>query len=412
MRQRVDSVIKEIQCELKLAKEVVQTNSSVAVRNTDVFDVGPSEIPTNSLSNNEDSVHNLFEIVNTKLYQSVKPLLEESIIQEETESKKVDMDNLHMKDIGNKVEEDIKKIKEDELSLKKDTTEKSITFARKKYDQVLDKYNSIREEYEINKNRVRRHIPLNKFKSSILYYSLLIFIGVCEVPLNKVIFQRFGESDNVTFIMAGTLAIAVPVLAHFIGLFWRQRSEMREYFWKAIIFTLAFLTTNFGLGLFRANVLNEIVANTGKQVTAQDLYLNIGIFVGITTILFIIGVIAAYLRHDPSYSLEHSYNEMLKAKAEYEVERDNYREEEKKLEDNTLAYLQGAHDRYKQSLKDVLDIPKKALDSYDIAKSNTKLVSETAIGLENQIQAEYNYIASALGLGTKPLTKNFQTIKF
>lgn len=412
MNQTITEIKQIVQQEIDIAKSIVSQNSSVVINQTDVFSPGPVSEPVNHMSNNEGSIQSLFEVVNTKMYQLVKPLLEEAKIQEETESKKVEIDKLHVDEITEKVKEELLGNKVAEVGYKHSSGEKAIDFARDKYNEVLAKYQGLKDEYTLNKNRVKRHIPLNKFKSSILYYALLIFIGICEVPLNKVIFQRFGESDNVTFIMAGTLAIAVPVLAHFIGLFWRQRSEMREYFWKAIIFTVAFLVTNFGLGLFRANVLNEIVARAGKEVTTQDLYLNIGIFVGITTILFIIGVIAAYLRHDPSFSLEHSYKEMVKAEKVKNEEWERFRKVEKEVEDNTLTFKTKAHERYDKALNKILDIPNKAIESYDRAKTNYKLVHETAIGLENQIQAEYAYIANSLQIPVGTITKNFQQSKF
>ena len=111
---------------------------------------------------------------------------------------------------------------------------------------------TIKQELQQIQDRTGRKSPLIHFKSKILYFLLLLGIGICEVPLNLQIFQKFGEAFFITIIMASSLAIAIPVLAHFTGVFVKQRKEKKEYLLFAIICVILFCIFNFGVSIFRS----------------------------------------------------------------------------------------------------------------------------------------------------------------
>jgi hypothetical protein len=54
------------------------------------------------------------------------------------------------------------------------------------------------------------------------HVALIIFLGVGEFPLNTIVFRLFGEPEFLTYVMASTLAITIPLLGLFIGVHVRQ----------------------------------------------------------------------------------------------------------------------------------------------------------------------------------------------
>src|SRR5437879_8648452 len=44
-----------------------------------------------------------------------------------------------------------------------------------------------------------------------LHVGLILFLGIGEFPLNTVVFRLFGEPEYLTYVMASTLAITIPL---------------------------------------------------------------------------------------------------------------------------------------------------------------------------------------------------------
>lgn len=412
MTNKIKEVSKLIKNLLRETEDKVSNNSRVIQRKTDVFSTDKtSTIKANDLENNAGSVKALYHKVSSALYELAMPLLNQAAIKVEETKKIYELEVLHTKDISDELDDKFSQLKHDEFTEFDSVRDTSLEGEFKVYNQIQKRFQAIQSEYNLVVSRVRRHIPIIKLKSSLFYYTLLVFIGVCEIPLNIVIFRSFGESDYVTMIMAGTLAIAVPVLAHFIGMFWRQRSEMSDYKWKAIIMTTLFLATNFGLGVFRANVLTRILQEAGEVVTQQDFILNVAIFVGITTLLFLIGVIAAYFRHDESYTLEHTYKQYSDRKLTYEAARDAYRDLEESWKAKRFQLMNSMPQKYVNLGKQLLDRPAAKMVDYNKAITDYEVALETSRGLEMLIQSSYEYTTAASGLESDTLNKSFIDLK-
>ena len=210
-----------------------------------------------------------------------------------------------------------------------------IDFINKEYQIQQDEINANDKTLQRDYLAARQHLqqvqentgrtnPLIHFKSKFWYMILLIGIGLAEMPLNIQIFQKFGEAFFITIIMACSLGIAIPVLAHFTGVFIKQRKEKKEYTFFASIAVALFVIFNFGVSIFRAYVLAE---HTGEPANN----LNIVIFVSLNLILFIIGLLAAYFRHDESYELEHTYQQFQKEKEKYDKTRGSIQQQLKNV---------------------------------------------------------------------------------
>jgi len=208
------------------------------------------------------------------------------------------------------------------------------------YDKMVQRdYLAAKNTLEKVQNRTGRQSPLIHFKSKIWYFILLIGIGLSEVPLNIQIFQKFGEAFFITIIMSLSLAISIPVLAHFTGVFVRQRKEKKEYLGFALMCIALFLIFNFGVSIFRAYALAE---NIGSDVDN----LNIIIFTSLNLILFTIGVLASYFRHDDSYELEYAYAKFQKEKTSYDSEKAIIHDKMKAIKEERNNRTKGINAQY------------------------------------------------------------------
>ena len=214
-------------------------------------------------------------------------------------------------------------------------------------------FREVRQDLQHIQGKTGRNHPLIHFKSGILYFLLLFGIGLAEVPLNLQIFQKFGEAFFITMIMASSLAIAIPVLAHFTGVFIKQRKEKKEYTYFAILCITVFAIFNFGISIFRTAVLAEAMGQVSND-------LNIIIFTCLNLILFIIGVLAAYFRHDESYELEHIYEDYQKAKTVFNTESDTLNKEKTALAAQKNQALKVVHDAFEKG-KEALNNKKDTL---------------------------------------------------
>lgn len=254
----------------------------------------------------------------------------------------------------------------------------------------LEQYESlVKRDYLLSKQnlhdaqiKVGRTTPLIHFKSKFWYIVLLLAIGISEVPLNLQIFQKFGEAFFITIIMASSLAISIPVLAHFTGVFLKQRKEKKEYFGIAVFCILLFVIFNFGVSIFRAYVLAENVAQESDN-------LNIVIFTSLNLILFVIGVLASYFRHDESYELENAHKDFQKEKKKYDKAQISIQNRQKLIANEKHSQTNQVHLTYEEELRRINNLragfihrKQQAIQLYDEILNSFK-------SLEALIEANY-----------------------
>lgn len=289
-------------------------------------------------------------------------------------------------------------------------------------EKIIDReFVTIKQELQLIQERTGRQSPLIHFKSKILYFLLLLGIGICEVPLNLQIFQKFGEAFFITMIMASSLAIAIPVLAHFTGVFIKQRKEKKEYLLFGIICVILFCIFNFGVSIFRAYVLAETMGEPTND-------LNIVIFTCLNLILFIIGVLAAYFSHDESYELESLYGKFQKAKKQYDRERLALNKEKKNIAAAKNAELKSVHKGYmieKSALhnkkstfmakrNEYIQVYDELLNSFQALESYVEASYHIAIGKYRSINLMHrkdHLSPRSWAMGIQPLALKFATLQ-
>ena len=333
-------------------------------------------------SPNEGMIKYEYQKFLAELWKKGKPYLDGPHLEYQAKVQKLEDFEAEKKEIlaDEKALLDKKKLEDDEF-INSDFDIKKAEIEN--YDKVVQRdYLMAKSELETVQERTGRMTPIIQFKSTILYVLLLMGIGICEVPLNMQIFQKFGEAFFITVIMAASLAIAIPVLAHFTGVFVKQRKEKREFLWLSVLCIALFVIFNFGVSIFRAYVLAD---NIGEESS----YLNIIIFTTLNLILFIIGVLAAYNRHDESYELEHAHDKFVKEKKKYDKEKLTIQDKLKALKEQQNTELKARNEQHMVDHQRVKDIKDSLIAERNNAAKIYDELLNAFIALEEMVDAGY-----------------------
>ena len=82
-------------------------------------------------------------------------------------------------------------------------------------------YERISKDYDAHTARIGRsepHVELSRLK----YLGLMVLFVLGEIPMNSLAFAVFGENQIFTWIMALGVAVAIPWIAHSLGILFKQ----------------------------------------------------------------------------------------------------------------------------------------------------------------------------------------------
>jgi hypothetical protein len=145
----------------------------------------------------------------------------------------------------------------------------------------------------------------------LVYILGMAAVFLIDVPLNIVVFNVFGESPLLTYILAGLLGILVVPAAHVLGIQLRNRINDRVIATLAAVIPLALI---FAIAFLRKDYLQQ------QHALAEGLTGGAGvvIFLAFNLAIFGSGIFLSYLRHDPfGQALEEAERALRKAKAEW-----------------------------------------------------------------------------------------------
>ncbi|MEM9548153.1 MAG: hypothetical protein AAGA77_19385 [Bacteroidota bacterium] len=214
-------------------------------------------------------------------------------------------------------------------------------------------------EHEFGKvsERIGRSTPIIYLKSKWVERLILGFLGLCEIPLNYQVFANFLLPNIETYILASLLVIAIPVLAHFSGIFLRQYKENKHYLLYFAIIFVAVTALNVVTGFMRTEYISQLSEEAPSFSSTT--------FIILSTILFLVGIVVSFFHHDKSQELVEAYSRYQSALKTYEEEIAPLNEEENSAN------------------KDFLDDRKLIEEEYE--KENKK-IENLVIDLENEIK--------------------------
>jgi hypothetical protein len=132
---------------------------------------------------------------------------------------------------------------------------------------------------------------------------LLFVLG--EIPMNSLAFAVFGENQIFTWIMAVGVAVAIPWIAHSMGILFKRWTPP---WWRNGIGIGALLFLTIGglvaIGYVRVQYLGDL-SKTGAVIGFSNSTLIGAAFVGLNMVILAAATLCSYFAHDTDPMLEH-----------------------------------------------------------------------------------------------------------
>jgi hypothetical protein len=138
---------------------------------------------------------------------------------------------------------------------------------------------------------------------AVFHWALIVFLAVGEFPLNTVVFRLFGEAEFLTYVMASTLAIIIPLIGVFIGAHLRHSIPKRVGNLLIGVLTPAIVSaTLYAVSLLRNTYIASQFSGNG-QVNTQGNQMAYALF-ALNALVFFGATVASYFAHDPDERLD------------------------------------------------------------------------------------------------------------
>ena len=182
-----------------------------------------------------------------------------------------------------------------------------------KYKPLLKEYERISKDYEKHTATIKRSEP-NVELSRGKYYVLMILFVLGEIPMNSLAFSVFGESQIFTWVMALGVAVAIPWIAHAIGILLKRGSTP---WWKngIAVGTLLSLTVAglLAIGYVRVEYLADLSAAATDSIGGFGNSKIIGAsFIGLNLVILAAATLCSFFAHDEDPLLEHLHRKTNK----------------------------------------------------------------------------------------------------
>ena len=192
-----------------------------------------------------------------------------------------------------------------------------------KHKPLLKDYQRISQDYEEHSSKIKRSEPSVELSRG-KYYILMVLFVLGEIPMNSLAFAVFGESQIFTWIMALGVAVAIPWIAHAVGILLKRGSDP---WWKSGlgVGTLLFLTIGglLAIGYVRVEYLGDLNAAAEGGISSFGNSKLIGAaFIGLNLVILAAATLCSYFAHDKDPLLEHLHrrtNKLNKAMREIEA---------------------------------------------------------------------------------------------
>jgi len=245
--------------------------------------------------------------------------------------------------------------------------------------KTKDALTEAEEGWKVESDRTGRKVRHNQIRR-IPYLFMITFIVLGEFPLNSLVFAVFGETRILTFIMAATIAFAIPVIAHITGFCIRQHKDIAH---GAMIATILASLTSIGLlaiSIIRYLYFQEI-SDLGLTNSIAFFFINLLIFTG--------AIALSIFAHDPDlpfekayYSLKYARKIYAKSNLQFEQAISAESEKVKQIRENNDRILTTAEAAYSLELRKSQE---RAADS----GGRHDTILEILTGLEERVTALY-----------------------
>ncbi len=178
----------------------------------------------------------------------------------------------------------------------------------RRLEDIEHRIQSIAEGYKARSQELGRDVTI-PFPSA-LHWALIIFLGIGEFPLNTVVFRLFGEAEYLTYVMASTLAIMIPLIGVFIGI--HLRHALPRLAGNILIGLLTPISV--GGALYAVSLLRNTYissqASAGATAAPDQGNLAWALF-ALNSLIFFGALTASYFAHDPDENLDRFHKSLI-----------------------------------------------------------------------------------------------------
>jgi hypothetical protein len=178
---------------------------------------------------------------------------------------------------------------------------------RKHLADLTARMQPIGDLYEARKKELGRDVMIPF--PSIYHILLILFLGVGEFPLNTVVFRLFGEAEYLTYVMASTLAVTIPLLGLFIGIHLRHWVAPKAgNILVGLLTPLAVGAALFAVSVLRNTYISSQLSEGGGPSNGDSLAyalfaLNLLVFFG--------ALVSSFFAHDPDEKLDSTRSSLM-----------------------------------------------------------------------------------------------------
>lgn len=167
--------------------------------------------------------------------------------------------------------------------------------------EVDSRLKRISEMYRARKEEIGRDAAI-PFPSK-FHWALILFLGIGEFPLNTVVFRLFGEAEYLTYVMASTLAVTIPLLGVFIGLNIRQSlPRAAGNLLVGLLTPIAVGAALFAVSVLRTTYISTQVSSMSPVSTSQNQLAYV--LFALNTMVFFAALVSSFFAHDPDEKLD------------------------------------------------------------------------------------------------------------
>ena len=178
----------------------------------------------------------------------------------------------------------------------------------KRLEDIEGRYQKICKMFQERKDELGRDVAIpfpTKF-----HWWLILFLGVGEFPLNTVVFRLFGESEYLTYIMASTLAVTIPLLGLFIGLHLRQSiPRLAGNILIGLLTPAAVAAALFSVSILRSAYI-ATQASMPSPVTGNEGEMQYVLF-SLNILVFFAALVSSFFAHDPDEKLNVLHSSLI-----------------------------------------------------------------------------------------------------
>ena len=184
-----------------------------------------------------------------------------------------------------------------------------------KHEPLAKDYERISKDYDAHAAKINRSEPSVELSRG-KYYALMSLFVLGEIPMNSLAFSVFGESQIFTWIMAVGVAVAIPWIAHAMGILFKRWSVP---WWKNGIGIATLLVLTIGglvaIGYVRVQYLGDLSEAGAVSSFGSSAFIGAA-FVGLNLVILAAATLCSYFSHDTDPMLEHLHrrtNQLNKA---------------------------------------------------------------------------------------------------